>query len=234
MFENRKTCYVSLDKQGGEGWHNLRKCRATASLAAAMSGHLSPFIFETFYGSNEELAKQIVGTSSKSFTPEESKRMKFGIDSEPMIRKKYSEIIGKPIKELGLAIWKQDLRFGSSLDGEIDENEAIEIKAPQNMYKSVIEYFEAKKKGFTPPPRYHEHIYISHYDQMNMSGSITNKKHMHYIVMSANKDIYYQTFNVDYDYWEKEQYPKICNFMDTYVEPEMKRSGIKRIDPLKN
>ncbi len=232
LWENRETCIVSLNEQRSREWNSLRKCRITMSIAAAVCDHLSPFFFDRFYGSKEELAKIIVGVSDKTSTEEELIRMQNGTDAEPFVREKYSELINKPIKEIGLAIWKQDYRIGASLDGEISETEGIEIKAPQHMYRPLINHFDAVQKGFIPPPSYHSHIYTSHYDQMNGCGVITGKKVMHYVVMSLEtKDVFVQEIPVDYEYWEEQQYPKIKKFYEEYVEPTMTKYGVRRFDP---
>lgn len=129
-----------------------------------------------------------------------------------------------------MAVWKNDFRLGGSLDGEFAEVCGMEIKAPQKMYRQLIEYVEAFKKGYQEPPS--GHIFISHYDQMIGNGVITNKQQMHYVVKSAEGDLYTEVFPVDYEYWNTDVYPRIVSFYETYVQPELFIRGITRIDPV--
>lgn len=222
QFEDKGTYYAASGKQGGDEWLRLRNGRITMSQISACVGR-SPIKKNL-----EEEAEYICGIKKINF----NLYMTHGQDMEPVIRNWYSDYIEKPIKEVGLAVWKKDFRFGGSLDGEINDFEGIEIKAPQKMYQKLINYVEAKKKGFTFVPGYHEHIFNSHYDQMTGYGVITGKKFMHYVVVcSDTQQAFIQKFPVDYELWNTELYPKSCLFYDTYVEPLMKQHGISRIDP---
>lgn len=222
QFEEYTTYFASLNQQCSEEWHKLRYGRITMSNISSCTGRSSYFV------DKEELARKICGIEK---TPTNS-YMEHGILTEPLIRTWYSETLNKPIKEVGLAIWKNDSRFGGSLDGEINEEEGIEIKAPNKMYHKLIEYIEAKKKGFSYPSGYHEHVFNSHYDQMTGNAIITNKKFMHYVVVCTDtQQAFIQRFPVDYELWEKELYPKACIFYDRFITPLMKEYNIERIDP---
>jgi hypothetical protein len=222
-FENKETYWASYDSQGSNEWLKMRIGRMTMSQISACTGR------STFKVNLEDEAKKICGLIKLESNP----FMIHGKLTEPVIRDWYSQSIEKPIREVGLAIWKKDPRFGGSLDGEIDENEGIEIKAPHKMYRKLINYIEFKKKGYNnQPPGYHEHIYNNHYDQMTGYGVITNKKYMHYVVVcSETQEAFVQRFPVDYDLWENELYPKACQFYEEYVVPMMKENNIQRIDP---
>jgi hypothetical protein len=221
-FEEQETCYVSADIQGSENWKSLRYGRITMS-------NISSCTDRSGYKTDKEyLARLICGIEKTESNP----YMVHGMKMEPIIRDWYSDLITKPITEVGLAIWKKDSRFGGSLDGQINDYEGIEIKAPNKMYYKLVEYIEAKKKGFTFPSGYHEHIFNSHYDQMLGNAIITNKKYMHYVVVCTDtQQAFTQRFSTDFDLWEKEIYPKACNFYDTYIEPLMTQYNIRRIDP---
>jgi hypothetical protein len=232
LWDIRETCCLSLNKQLSPEWSQLRTGRGTMSLAAAMAGHIPAKIFEDFYGSDEKLAEIILGVSDKSFSRKQESVMKHGQMFEPFVRDWYSkEILNIPITEVGLAIWKKDQRFGGSLDGEFiigGVEHGLEIKSPQKMYRQLVEYSEAFKKGYLSSPG--DHIFRSHYDQMVGNGIITNKKFMHYVVMSPTKEVYWENFLVDVEYWEKDLYPNMRSFYDKYVEPLLTKSKIKRID----
>jgi hypothetical protein len=222
QFEEHDTYFASLNQQCSEEWHKLRYGRITMSTISACTGRAGYSV------NKEELARKICGLE-KTVT---NSYMEHGIVTEPLIRSWYSGTLQKPIKEVGLAIWKKDMRFGGSLDGEIDDSEGIEIKAPNKMYYKLIEYIESKKKGYKYPEGYHEHVFNSHYDQMTGNAIITNKKYMHYVVVCTDtQQAFVQRFPVDTELWENELYPKACKFYDTYVTPILKENSIERIDP---
>ena len=221
-FVDYPTYKLSLSSQGSEEWHRLRCGRITSSTLSQCTNRSG------FKTSKHETASRICNLEKF----ETNSYMQHGITMEPIIRNWYSESINKPIKELGIAIWKKDPRFGGSLDGEINEEEGIEIKAPNKMYQRLIEFIEAKKKGYSFYPGYHEHIFNSHYDQMTCNGVITDKKYMHYIVVCTDtQKAFTQRFPVDVELWEKELYPRACEFYDKYVTPLMHTNGLTRFDP---
>jgi len=221
-FKEYDTYFASMDDQGSEEWHKLRYGRITMSNIAACVGKSNYFV------DKNELARKICGLDKT----ETNSYMEHGVIVEPVIRNWYSGILEKPIQEVGIAIWKKDYRFGGSLDGEIDNEEGIEIKAPNRMYHKLIEYIESKKKGFTYPSGYHEHVFNNHYYQMMGNAIITNKKYMHYVVACTDtQQVFIQRFPVDVQLWEEEIYPKACVYYENYIEPLMKSSFINRIDP---
>jgi len=228
MWKDYPSYSLSLHPQGTEEWKRLRIGRITMS-------NISSCTSRSMYKCDSDEVANIICNITKI---ESNAYMEHGVKMEPVIRDWYAETINRPIKEVGLAVWKKDPRFGGSLDGEIMNpgseitEEGIEIKAPRKMYWKLVEYIEAKKKGFTYHPGFHEHVFNSHYDQMTGNAIITNKKAMHYIVVcSDTQQAFVQRFPIDVDHWEKELYPKACKFYDTYIEPKMKELNLKRLDP---
>jgi len=228
LWQEYPTYYLSTAPQGSQTWLDSRIGRITMS-------SLSSCTYRSGYKTLEEdIVNTIIGLKKLNEPSAESVMyMEHGVSMEPIIRTWFSEeIIKRPIKEVGLAVWKEDPRFGGSLDGEIDCDEGIEIKAPKKMYWKLIEYIESKKKGFNFYHGYHEHVFNSHYDQMTGNGIITNKKYMYYIVVcSDNQQSFIQRFPVDKDLWNEILYPKACEFYNNLIEPKMKELNIKRIDP---
>lgn len=224
----RETCIISTAKQGSQLWHRLRLFSISMSTIGYNIGRCPP----AWSVSKEEAALQICGLSSKKFTDEALKRMKIGSDGEPYLRKWHSEQIKKPIYEVGVAIWKKDVRFRGSVDGDLDDGTFAEYKIPEKMYRALIEYVEATKKGFTRPPSDYSHIFSSHYDQMTGNGVIMNKTACRYTVMSWSTGmVYQQTVPVDHEHWDNVLYPQSCTFYDTYITPIMKKYKFQRIDP---
>ncbi len=228
LWQEYPTYYLSMAPQGSQTWLDSRIGRITMSSISACTYRSGYKIVE------EDIVNTIIGLKKLNEPSAESvMNMEHGVSMEPIIRTWFSEeILKKPIKEVGLAVWKEDPRFGGSLDGEVDCDEGIEIKAPKKMYWKLIEYIESKKKGFNFYQGYHEHVFNSHYDQMTGNGIITNKKYMYYVVVcSDNQQSFIQRFSVDKELWENTLYPKACNFYDTLIEPKMSELNIKRIDP---
>jgi hypothetical protein len=229
LWQEYPTYYLSMAPQGSQTWLDARIGIITMS-------SLSSCTYRSGYKTVEDdIVNTIIGLKKLNETPAENLiYMEHGVSMEPVIRDWYSEeIIKKPIKEVGLAVWKEDPRFGGSLDGEIDSEEGIEIKAPRKMYWKLVEYIESKKKGFNFYKGYHEHVFNSHYDQMTGNGIITDKKFMHYIVVcSDTQQAFTQRFPVDKDLWETILYPKASEFYNLNIEPKMKELNIKRIDPI--
>lgn len=208
--------YLSTAPQGSDQWLKERIGRITMS-------NISNCTYRASYKQpHEDIINSICGIK-KMEAPQNIAYMDHGIKMEPIIRNWYSEeIIKKPIKEVGLAVWKQDTRFGGSLDGEIDTEEGIEIKAPRKMYYKLVEYIESKKKGFKFYNGDHEHIFNSHYDQMTGNGVITKKKFMHYIVVCTDtQNSFIQRFPVDYDLWNNVLYPRAVNFYEEHIQSKM-------------
>lgn len=229
MWKEYSTYNLSLHSQGTDEWKNLRIGRITMSTISSCVGR------SMYKTDPNEICDIICGVTKIS----NNAYMEHGVKMEPIIRDWYQDTLGKSIKELGLAVWKKDPRFGGSLDGEILDSESndfslegIEIKAPRKMYWRLIEYIESKKKGYSFYPGYHEHIFNSHYDQMIGNAVITNKKAMHYVVVcSETQQAFVQRFPIDLEHWEKNLYPNACKFYDDFVEPKMKELNIERIDP---
>ena len=167
------TYYRAETKQKSLEWEKLRHCCLNSSDASKWAGRSNPMFIE----SPQQEALYICGVKKKEFSPLQIENMNIGNLVEPFVVKWYGEQNNINIPEVGLSVWKKDFRFRSSLDidpGE-DFNFFGEIKAPRKLYRPLIEHIEAIKKGFNPPPFYHQHIYNNHYDQMTASGIIHNR-----------------------------------------------------------
>ncbi len=238
LFINKETCFVLNRPQLYENkmtnetsfW---RRCRLSSSNIGVPSNR------NTFEEPNDYFAGKIIGLYQENFTDYSKQCMMHGILQEPIIREQYSKEIGLDITEIGMAIWKQDTRFSGSLDGEIDENQGIEIKAPKyRMYRDLVNFINAKSKGYISEiardytERNMTHIFSSHYDQMICNAIITNKKKMHYIVLNPeNSRLYSDIIEIDRDHWDI-LYKNGCRFYDYWIEPLMIENGIKRLEPL--
>lgn len=234
-WEDRPTCWMSRDKQLSSRWKDLHVGRISMSNISKIAGRVPP----NMRSSPHEIAKVITGVADRSFDPSEQDRMRHGIQAEPLIRQYYSDTVRRrPIYEVGLAVWKRDVRFGGSLDGEFGDF-GIEIKAPEAaVYHQLVQHVSATKRGFTPPSkgsdsaRKYAHIFDSHLDQMIGNMVITGKTHCDYVVACLKtQQIYYESIPANASHWYEVLYPAASVFYDQHVQPLMNKHHLTRIDP---
>jgi hypothetical protein len=135
---------MSTDEQKSDAWFELRKCRLTASKMSAYAGrsHFSEDL------NTRMLALRLVGLEKQVFSDKTLGYMKYGNDHEDYVRLAYSDQhLRHNIDVPGLAIWKEDPRFGGSLDGEwgSEHEHGWEIKCSQKMHYPLNQYIRAKK-----------------------------------------------------------------------------------------
>ena len=205
-----KGCYYLYDvNQGSKDWLEMRKGRITMSNLGKVVGH-APY----YKGTMEELALEIKGKLKVKHSKEALERMNRGTKYEDKVRRMVSKRINKPIDETGFAVWKEDERFGASLDGVIDKKTGIEIKCPGCMYDPILDYMSETDRD----PSKIDHIWKSQYDQVTGNGVITGRKWMWFAVYGIDdKQLFMQRVRVDYDYWDDVLYKRACKFWDDYM-----------------
>lgn len=229
--------FMSNIPQSDPQWKELRHHRLTASNFGTAAGRSA---FKT----PEELSLIIKGEKEETFSPESLKAMEHGTLTEPEARKWYEEKYKCLVREVGLAIPKWDFRIGASLDGEVicsdgNSDGNIEIKCPKKMYSILIEFRKALDLNWTPPRFFNDHIFRTHYDQMQGGLAITRKKWCDYIVYCKEEnDIFVWRVEWNPDHWNQLLYPRICQFFSTYGLNSINNISIKddnrikkRIDP---
>lgn len=228
-WEERETCFVSTAKQCGPLWKRLRLGAIVMSTISLVIDRV-PVSWRISKG---EAARIICGLSAKAFDETALQRMGIGITGEPIFRQWHSKQLDVPIREVGVAVWKKDPRFRGSIDGDLDDGTFAEYKIPEHMYRALIEYIEAAKKGFTRPPSDYSHIFDSHYDQMTGNGVIMGKHTCRYNVMSWGhpRMIYQQNIPINHEHWDTVLYPQALAFHEAHVEPLMAKYKFQRIDP---
>ena len=162
----------------------------------------------------------------KDFSKETLVNLERGQMMEPIIRDYHFKKVGKDVsfvREIGLAIFKEDCRFRGSADGEIGEDGCAEYKAPKKMYSSLIRYIENPTPGYS-------HIPTSHLDQMTTNCIILDKKWCDYYVMSEDGMIFSQRVYTDHDLW-KEIFSKATKFYENYIIPIMEQYHLKLENP---
>lgn len=144
-----------------------------------------------------------------------------GVKTEPEARNWYCKRFKVKVVEVGLAVPKWEPRIGASLDGEVVGTDGmIEIKSPLEMYKSLQDHINKINSGWKPSPFYHNHIWNSHYAQIQGSLKITNKKWCDYVVYATKSNkVYVERIYFDQVYWNTILWPCIKSFLDNVLEP---------------
>lgn len=170
----------------------------------------------------EELALYVSGLQEQKFTEESLKNMAHGTAYEPIAREWYQSTTGSEVEEVGLVVPKWNLHLGSSVDGIVKgEKGILEIKCPKKMYGPLSNHIYHLDKGWTPPNKYyHEHIWDTHYAQMQGGMAILDKEWCDYIVYSTSDcRVYTERILFNKNYWEMWLYPSLQSFLHTNLFP---------------
>lgn len=227
MIEH-KSCWVSTIPQGTQEWLQLRYGGISSSNISRCVGR-SPYWGKT-KNDLDRLGRILCGIEIEEFSEQAKIHMSRGTKYEDSVRQIHNNYLINVVKmleygkikkylyidEMGLAIWKKDPRIRGSLDGEIGDDGCAEYKVPVMMYKPLIQYIEAKVKGYNTNG--FDHIHQYHYDQMTLNSIITDKKWCDYCVMCGQTDrFFYQRINTDYELWDTVLYPKACEFYNNHM-----------------
>jgi len=216
---DRGTYWLSIYPQSDPHWSELKKkhCLLTSSDFGTAIGH-------NRFTSPDQLADHIAGISPKQFTEENLRVMSLGNKFEPVTRSWYRQTYSANVQEVGLAIPKWDPEIGCSIDGEILPNGMIEIKCPESMYKPILSYTSALSLGWKAPPSYSDHIWKTHYAQMQGCMAIMNKQWCDYIVHGLNdRKIFVQRIPFNQEYWSQTLYPGIRKFIEEKLKPRLRQ-----------
>lgn len=200
--------------QGDPDWLLVRRGRPSGSNCSACIGH------NTKFSTPDQAALEISGRVTKEFTPQQKENMAHGTKIEPEARSWYEYTKEVEVKEIGFVVPKWDLEIGVSIDGDVIGTDGmIEIKGPKRMYGPLSEHMARQKTGYVSPHKF-SHIWISHYDQMQLGMVVLNKKWCDYVVYCTPEDkVFVQRIPFDQDYWSKIMYPKIRNFTENKLKP---------------
>lgn len=193
-------------------WKNERSKRLTST-------NFSPIVNPSFYRGPDDVIKHYSGNvNQKSF--QDKLASDYGLRNEPKGRDWYSNRYNLKVEEVGLAVPKWDTRLGCSIDGNVKEtNGIIEIKCPSRIYTPICKYLAARKNGWRPTEGYHEHIFNSHYDQMQGCTAIMDKAWCDYIVYCLpTEEVFVDTVYSDKRYWQETMYPKLDIFLNEHKD----------------
>lgn len=207
---------LNRNPQESNEWHRNRKFRLIASNFGAAMG-------KSNFCSPLDIAVDI--TNLNDFGKSQSDRSKFmtqhGVVTEPKARDWYCRTRNSEVDEIGLAVPKWEPRIGASLDGDIKNSDGmIEIKSPFDMYEPLRNHMSKITTGWRPPPLYHDHIWDSHYAQMQGSMKIVGKQWCDYIVYATQSNLsYVERIPFNQKYWDETLWPGIQNFLNNIMEP---------------
>lgn len=221
--ESLDECWIDCGKywefkpsQGTDEWLKGRIGRVTTAVSGVMGGK------STKFKTVEEQGKIIAGIMKEDFTPEALDRMNHGTETESVARDWAIKFLSKPIRERGLIVPKWDPFIGASIDGDIEGTPGIiEIKAPREMYYPLRQYIDQKAAGWNPPVNYHNHIWPTHYAQMQHALAVTGKEWCLYVVYcTTDNTVFTQKVSFDPVYW-KEHYQTLKQNYTKYVQPHL-------------
>lgn len=208
-FQLLDNYYLSPAEQGSQEWKNYRFDLLTASKITSAIG-------DSQFTTPEKVAHNL----KSKIDVEDNEAMKFGREMEPIAREIYMQKNDVTVTVPGLAIPVWDLRLGSSLDGIINKDLIMEIKCPKKMYTPLRDYTENGGDGYN-------HIWRSHYDQMQTCMAVYEAKNCDYVVLDAEGDLFIQRIPFDPLYWDM-LYGKVCIFFDIYFN-DYKDNSPKKI-----
>lgn len=205
--------------QRSQAWHKNRSGRVTASNFGTAAGYSK-------FSTPEQLADEIAGIAIKEFSEQSKYVMNYGTVNEPNARDWYEKVKNVKVKEVGLAVPKWNPYIGGSVDGYIEPDGMIEIKCPLKMYKPLKEHMDKIAKGWKPPKNYREHIWPTHYSQMQGCMKIMNLKYCDYVVycIPENK-VYEERIPFDPEFWD-ELYGKLNHFVEKLLIPRLIQQNI--------
>jgi hypothetical protein len=205
--------WLSIAEQRSKEWKAQRIGRLTASNFGYIEQRHPTAKYKTSrFKTPEDLAKNILGKEEVL-----NDAMIHGVENEPYVREWYSELKNCVVKELGLVVPKWNTRIGASVDGEIESSDGIiEIKCPKTMYPKL----EQKTRYYNDEYLVPDHIWYSHYCQMQGSMAILGKKWCDYIVYGKEtSNIYLERIEFNARFWNDVLYPDINYFLDYVLEP---------------
>ena len=210
---DRGSYYEHTAAQGTKPWGDARLGRVNSSNSGAMVGK-SPF------KTAEETGKIIAGVVEEQFSDKSIQAMDHGHFCEPRGRNWYEKTYDCKVIERGLCVSKEDFRFGASVDGEIvGKDGIIEIKCPKKMWNPILNYMNAKERGWKPPPNYYDHIYDTHLCQMMHGMAILKKSFCDYIVYSTEDNkVFVQRVHFDPEFWNN-HYQILKKNYELYIAP---------------
>jgi putative phage-type endonuclease len=207
MWKEFDTYHLSLAEQGSEEWLKLRRGILTASDFGAACGYSK-------FSTPDVVARDRSGLEPKIFDERAIAVMAHGTKTEPIARQYYMDTYKVNVEEVGLAIWKENPYLGASLDGDVGEG-MLEIKCPLRMYYPLSKRMQS---GDSSTNNYN-HIWPTHYAQMQGCMAICNKKWCDYLVYATETgNVYLERIPFNATYWQ-DLHAKLVDFINNKLIP---------------
>jgi hypothetical protein len=205
-YTEYQTFYEHKYKQGCKEWLDARDSVIITGTSSSITINLNAFS-STFDLMNKRV---------KEITPEQKVKMDNGHLFEPYLRQ-YLELFYKiKIKETGFIIPKFDTDIGTSLDGLTDDA-IIEIKTSDDIPFILQRHKQQLDMGFSFDQYYHQHIFASHYCQMQHNMACVGKKVCIYLVFGIQSGkIYIEKVPFNQQFWSEVLYPGERQFIENY------------------
>jgi hypothetical protein len=227
-----------------EGSSYFGKKKTPEDVAKEIAGIKPVEVTESEINNNPEehsrMNRESVMVINKEIIEYGNKNKNFGTRNEDQARSWYIERckslnLTVKVLEVGLAVPKFDPRIGMSPDGIVTGGTGganyvggtngtgtfvglIEIKCPQKFYRPLAEY-ESNGKPYSKD---FQHIWRSHYAQMQMGMQIFNKEWCDYIVYCIPENrVFIERIPRNREYWE-ELYSKVKVFINDILNPILK------------
>ena len=231
--ENEKTLYVLNEEQKSKNWKKSKNGRVTASIANIARG-------QSRFKTDVTLANELCLITKPIYTSEAMTRINHGVNTENEALLYLEKITGFKITEQSLTVPEDEEILGFSPDGMINLSNGnnlqisnrenlegdgmIEIKCPGEMYRPLKSFVSMKSLGiYTPEKTYHEHIYDSHYDQIQLSLYISGRKWCIYFVYINEEEYYKEIVHHNDEYIEKLLLPGLYDFIANLLLPRLKK-----------
>jgi len=210
--------YVNTYDQGTEEWLNARKGRITMSNAYAATGN-------SRFSTKDDIADESCKIKEKIFDEKQTKSMRRGSMMESIARKFYEDKTKNIVCEVGLGIRKALSPYiGGSPDGLVGDDGLIEIKNPDFMYQKVA--LQQRYRTLGIESENFDHIWPSHYAQMQGNMAIFGRKWCDYIVYVSSDDCIIERIPFDDIYWSNFLLPHLNKFVETFLIPRIEKFNI--------
>jgi exodeoxyribonuclease (lambda-induced) len=214
MWKDRFVCWERTSSQLSDDWLYVR---SNAGIVTASSfGTIKTNLHQRYkmYQESQDKLSQLAYTINQSKTFEID-HQSYGIVTEGEARQWYEETFQKKVEQVGLLVPKWDTQIGASPDGLVDQDGMLEIKSPEKMYKSLVEYIKSSKQSYD-----YSHILSSHYDQMQGGMAVSGRQWCDYIVYcKPENSVFIQRIPFNFKYWMYQLYPSIRYFINQFIDP---------------
>lgn len=197
--------WLCTDPQGSVEWEKSHHKKLSCGNFGTAAGHNK-------FKSPDELLYELTNNVKN---PVKNDDMLRGLQDESKAKRWFENKFNIKITDVGFIIPKFNTDIGGSVDGLIGDDMGIEVKCPRHIPRWIINHQREIEEGKKFPLYYHNHIYHTHYDQMQGYMAITGRRKWIYLIyVEADNQIYMETVLFNEEYWRNELYPKLLAFIE--------------------